>query len=100
MVKGSDQGVVSDFDGNFLLELNPGKYTLIASYVGYQSKEIVDIEVIGDNFANIDIVLISAAAGLEEIVVSVEATTNSEASVLAVQKRSASPFGRTFRPNY
>lgn len=90
LVKGSDQGVVSDFDGNFLLELNPGKYTLIASYVGYQSKEIVDIEVIGDSFANIDIVLISAAAGLEEIVVSVEATTNSEASVLAVQKRSAS----------
>ena len=90
IVKETDKGVVSDFDGNFSLELEPGTYSVVASFVGYQPKEITNVEVDANNFSIIDIVLSSAASGLEEVVISVEASTNSEASVLAIQKRSAS----------
>ncbi len=37
-VEGTDQGTVTDIDGTFRLELEPGEYVLKASYVGYISK--------------------------------------------------------------
>lgn len=38
-----DRGTVSDFDGNFSLEIPPGSYTLKASFVGFKNyiKKIV-----------------------------------------------------------
>ena len=39
VVKGTSNGVATDFDGNFTLNASPGQ-TLVISYVGYQSKEI------------------------------------------------------------
>ena len=40
-MKGTNQGTVTDFDGNFLIEANlsPTTYTLIYSYVGYSTVE-------------------------------------------------------------
>ena len=37
-VEGSTMGTVTDFNGNYSLDLDPGSYTLIASYVGYDSQ--------------------------------------------------------------
>lgn len=90
IIKDTDRGVVTDFDGSFSIELNPGTYTILASFIGYQTKEIIGIEVSEGGYAVLDIVLISAASGLDEVIVSVEANTNSEKSVLEIQKRSAS----------
>lgn len=39
MVKGTTIGTVTDFDGNFSLEV-PKNGTLVISYVGYKSQEI------------------------------------------------------------
>ncbi len=90
IIKDTDQGVVADFDGHFSVELNPGTYSILASFIGYQTKEVLGIEVSEGNYAVLDIVLSSAASGLEEVIISVEASTNSEASVLEIQKKSAS----------
>ena len=38
--KGTTNGTVTDFDGNFLLELASGQAVLVASYVGFESLEV------------------------------------------------------------
>ena len=38
MEKGTNNGTVTDFDGNFSLNVKPGA-TLVISYVGYESME-------------------------------------------------------------
>ena len=39
MEKGTNNGTVTDFDGNFSLNVKPGA-TLVISYVGYETKEV------------------------------------------------------------
>jgi len=39
MEKGTNNGVVSDMDGKFTINVKPGA-TLVVTYVGYESKEI------------------------------------------------------------
>ena len=61
--KGSTNGVMSDFDGNFSIEVSQTA-TLVVSYIGYATYEI---EVNGRN--EIDIVLQTEEAALDEVVV-------------------------------
>ncbi len=39
LVKGTSNGVATDFDGNFTLSVSPGA-TIVVSYIGYISKEV------------------------------------------------------------
>ena len=61
--KGTTNGVVTDFDGNFTLNVKPGA-TLVISYIGYTTKEVA----VG-NQANFNITLLEDNAQLEEVVV-------------------------------
>lgn len=63
-VKDSDKGTSTDFDGRFILEDIDANAVLIFSYVGYE-RQIIAIE----NQAYIDVVLVSDATTLEEIVI-------------------------------
>ena len=90
LLKETGEGVTSDFDGKYSFELDEGTYTLQFSFVGYETKIITEIQVKGNEYTITDVVLNSAAQGLDEVVVSVEASRNSEASVLEIQRKSAS----------
>lgn len=61
-VKGANTGTVTDLQGRFSLDA-PDNATLVFSYVGYQSKEV---PVTG---SRMDVVLVAASKGLNEIVV-------------------------------
>ena len=63
MEKGTTNGTVTDFDGNFALNVNPGA-TIVISYIGYETQEIK----VG-NQSNINITLSEDDAVLEEVVV-------------------------------
>ena len=63
MEKGTTNGTVTDFDGNFTLNVNPGA-TIVISYIGYETQEIK----VG-NQSNINITLNEDDAVLEEVVV-------------------------------
>ena len=63
MEKGTTNGTVTDFDGNFTLNVNPGA-TIVISYIGYETQEIK----VG-NQSNINITLSEDDAVLEEVVV-------------------------------
>jgi len=90
LVLETGEGVTSDFDGKYTFELQAGTYSVQFSFVGYETKIITEIEVTNDEYTIIDVVINSAAQGLEEVVVTVEAKRNREASVLEIQKKSAS----------
>ena len=90
LVLETGEGVTSDFEGKYTFELHAGTYSVQFSFVGYETKIITEIEVTNDEYTIIDVVINSAAQGLEEVVVTVEAKRNTEASVLEIQKKSAS----------
>ena len=63
MEKGTSNGVVTDFDGNFSIDVNPGA-TLVISYVGYVTQEIR----VG-NQSRLNVVLEAEGGSLNEVVV-------------------------------
>jgi TonB-linked SusC/RagA family outer membrane protein len=62
--KGTNNGVQSDFDGNYQIQLASGSGVLVFSYVGFTTKE----EIVG-NRNSIDVVLEEDAQNLDEVVV-------------------------------
>ena len=63
VVKGTSNGIATDFDGNFTLNVNQGQ-TLVISYIGYLTKEIKI-----DSRSHYDITLQEDNALLDEVVV-------------------------------
>ncbi|MEG1378405.1 MAG: TonB-dependent receptor [Bacteroidales bacterium] len=79
--KGTTNGVISDFDGNFQLQL-PDTATLVVSYIGYLSQELKP------NTQNLQIVLKEDAISLDEaVVIGYGAVKKSDAtgSVIAIK---------------
>lgn len=70
VVDGTTQGTVTDIDGNYTLTgLQPGVYTLLCSFVGYQTTTINEIMVGPTKPETIDIALNEAANKLDEVVI-------------------------------
>lgn len=88
LIKGTNIGTTTDFDGKYVLNVEPGTYTLVFSFVGYQTKEITEVVVSANDYAIVDVSLASAANALEEVVVTTSARRNSENAVLQLQKKS------------
>ena len=63
VVKGTSNGVATDFDGNFTLNVNQGQ-TIVVSYIGYLTKEIKI-----DSRSNYQITLEEDKKVLDEVVV-------------------------------
>ncbi|UMB59802.1 carboxypeptidase-like regulatory domain-containing protein [Lutibacter sp. A80] len=57
LVKEAGISVVTDVDGAFKLSLNPGNYTLVFSFIGYQTIEVEDVEVLENTTLKLDQVL-------------------------------------------
>ncbi len=65
IVKGTDNGTVTDFDGNYSIEADQGE-TLVFSYVGFKSEErVIAVE------NTINVTMQEDAQALDEVVVSV-----------------------------
>ena len=92
LVEGTTKGVSSDFDGNFSLGgLQPGKYTLIASYITYDNKKFVDVVVKANDVTDFNITLDqSSSQTLVEVVVQAEMNKENTNTVLVMQKNNAS----------
>ena len=89
LVKGTSQGVTTDFDGNYTIIIEPGEYTLVFSFVGYQTKEITGIKVGENEVKELSVNLSSSSVGLEEVVISVSVQKNTDEALLMMQKKSA-----------
>ena len=87
IVKGSTIGTTSDFDGKYSLDLEPGKYTLTFSFIGYQTIEVSEVLIKSDEVEQIDVTL--STNTLDEIVITTTVRKNTESAVLDIQKKSA-----------
>jgi outer membrane receptor protein involved in Fe transport len=66
-------GATTDAEGNyFVLNVNPGEYTVRASYVGYQTKVVTNVAVSTGRTTRLDFALASATIESDEVVVSAE----------------------------
>ncbi|REG89044.1 TonB-dependent receptor [Winogradskyella sediminis] len=92
VVKNTTIGTTSDFDGNYELELDPGTYVLVYSFVGYQPKEITDVVIEENTEVTINVTLNPSSESLDEVVVSTSIRRNSEAAVLNLQRKSVNLF--------
>jgi TonB-dependent receptor len=86
IVKGTTTGTTSDFDGKYALSLEPGTYTLIFSYVGYNTQEISDVVITANKETIVDVTLTTNS--LETVVVTTSVKRNTENAVLNFQKKS------------
>ena len=64
VIKGTNNGVVTDLDGKYLIEVPGSQSTLVFSFVGMDTKEI---HVEGKSV--IDVILTSSSIGVDEVVV-------------------------------
>lgn len=82
IINGTTTGAQTDFDGNYILEVFPGTYTLEYSYVGYHStKEDITIN------ENITINKTLKANSLEEVIIVTETSREKESALLSKQKK-------------
>lgn len=61
--KGTTNGVTSDFDGKYSINLSNENAVLVVSYIGFASKEVIV-----NGKISLDVILEESAAGLEEVV--------------------------------
>jgi len=63
-VKGTRNGVVTDFDGNFSIKINTANAVLVFSYVGYTKQEVAIT-----NQTSINIVMAPSAESLNDVII-------------------------------
>ncbi|MBK8506989.1 MAG: TonB-dependent receptor [Saprospiraceae bacterium] len=88
-IAGTAIGTSSDLNGKYRLEISPGTYSLLFSYVGYVDKSIVDIDVKDGEVTVVDLGMSDQAIELNiDLVVTAKSLERSENSVLLLRKKS------------
>ncbi len=86
-------GAVSDLDGNFVIRNVPvGKYTLVASNIGYTTLRVTEVEVTADNPAVLNLSMASQAIVLDgkEMVIRAKRLKSGESFLLHERQQSNS----------
>lgn len=72
-IEGTTRGAATDIDGYyFILNVRPGTYTLVATYLGFDNQRVTDIQVSVDRTTTINYRLTEASLQLGEVVVSAQ----------------------------
>jgi outer membrane receptor protein involved in Fe transport len=92
MIEGTTKGASADFDGNFLVTgIQPGTYTLVASYVTYDSKKLAGVVVKENDVTELSVTLEQASSQtLVEVVVAAEMNRENTNTLFIMQKNNAS----------
>lgn len=69
-VKGTSVAVNTNLQGEFSLEIEPGKYSLVFEFAGYESKELTNVTVGNENLRVNDIIM--SARKMEMKIASIE----------------------------
>lgn len=89
VIKGTTKGTTTDIDGKFQIQgVEPGIYTLVASFVGYQPIEIEGLIVESGKTTETSMNMGADEVKLEEVVVTAKAQTESEMTLIQVQRKS------------
>ena len=86
LIKNTTKGTTSDFDGKYSIDVEAGNYTLVFSYIGYQTIEISDVVVKSNDEVIVDVTLNTNS--LETVVITTTVRKNTESAILELQKKS------------
>jgi len=90
IISGSNTGVNTDVEGGFFITLEKNKkYTITISSVGFNSKEVSDIEITDANTPILTISLERTSKQLEGAVVKASVRKEAQASIYVAQKNSS-----------
>ena len=89
VIKGTTNGAATDIDGKFTISVAAGTYTLVVSYVSFQTKEVKGIEVKAGQVVVQNVKLGTDAKSLEVVVVTAKVERKAEVALLTMQKKSA-----------
>lgn len=81
-IKNTTTGTVSDANGNFELNVSPGTYTIVTSYISYKPLEITDVLVKSGEQTVVNIPMIESEHALNDVVVVALGRINSEVSLM------------------
>ena len=85
MLKGTTTGTITDFDGNYTFQVQPGKHTLLVSFISYDPREI-EVEVQANQETVVNVALSPATLEIEGVEVVAKANRESENMLLVEQK--------------
>jgi hypothetical protein len=89
IIKGTTNGAITDFDGNFEISVEPGAHDVAASYVSYATITVAGVVVTDGDVTVIDqIRLKEDVQQLEEIVIQAEIINTSETALMTLKKKS------------
>ena len=91
LIKNTTKGTTSDFDGKYNIDIEPGLYLVVFSYIGYQTIEISDVNVVADDDVILDVTLNTNS--LENVIITTTIRKNTESAVLDLQKKSITSIG-------
>jgi len=87
LIKGTSEGTTSDYDGLYEIDgLEPGTYTVVYSFVGYETVEIT-ATVSAGKVTEINVPMGASAAALDEVVITTSSRKESEIALLLDQKK-------------
>lgn len=85
VIEGTSRGSATDIDGNyFILNVDPGTYTLVASFIGFQTQRVTGVEVSVDRTTTVDFTM------REQVLEGEEVTVVAERSLVVKDRTSAS----------
>jgi hypothetical protein len=88
IIKDSSKGTTSDFDGLYeIANLEPGTYTIVYSFVGYETVEIDGIQVEANKVTTVNVPMGASAAALDEVLIKTTTRKDSEVALLIEQKK-------------
>jgi hypothetical protein len=89
IIKGTQNGGISDFDGKFQITVAPGTHTLQASFISFITLEINEVTVDAGKVTLIDnLQLQEAITELETFVIAAEMSRFTEGALLNIKKKS------------
>lgn len=87
-IEGTLIGKSTDLDGNYTIDnVEPGSYTLVASYISYNRKRITEVVVVAGQTTRVDFTLEPEALDLGEVTVTATVNKSTDAGLLSMQRR-------------
>ncbi|NNL00885.1 MAG: TonB-dependent receptor plug domain-containing protein [Eudoraea sp.] len=88
VLKGTAKGTTSDFDGIYEIQnVEPGTYTIVFSFLGYETLEIPNVIVESGKVTEVNTALGAGSVSLEEVVITTSVARDSEIALLIDQKK-------------
>lgn len=87
-ISGATKGTTTDMDGLYeISDVEPGTYTIVISFVGYETLQVPNIKVEAGKVTELNTALGAGSVSLDEVVVTTTARRDSETALLLDQKK-------------